>query len=207
MNSTGCSTALLIAICFVALPSSAQIGDGPGTRSLEQQVKIVTNTRALQTTLRLDRTEYFPDEDAELTIAITNKSSSPVEVFRPFDENTGGIDLWYRSPAAPGNDRRLWGQLASQPSVGLPNGDAPSIWMQPGLPVEKKYRFSHRKEHDTGPDGRPVASVCHQCRVPDEEGEYRFCYTYGTLTCAEFKVVEPVLEQWSQVQSEQSPAS
>src|SRR5262245_28973514 len=58
-----------------------------------EQQKILDATRGLKVELQMDRTEYLPGEVATVRIRVTNRSEQAVQVFKPFDYRTGGLDM------------------------------------------------------------------------------------------------------------------
>src|ERR1044071_6808233 len=48
-------------------------------------------------------------------------------------------------------------------------------------------------------EGRRSPTLCLGCFIPEDEGDYRFRYSYGPGASVDLKVIWPVLEQWTQV--------
>lgn len=189
-------TAIALFLAQSSTPQSHSSPMDPSARSLETYLKILDNTRKLALSMKLDRSEYFPGEDATLAISIFNPTSVALEVFAPFH---GQIDLYGRFGDAS------WAPLVPHPSNGIeeyaPRGGQESVKIGGGARIERTFVFADPGTRHIRTERGPTdaTTVCTGCMIPEQEGEYRLCYTYGHQSCAGFRLVIPILEQWSEV--------
>jgi len=197
MNSPAISRVLtsVSGLLFVSLlGAQVHIQGGPGGPSVEKLHELWRNTGRLLGTLQLDRQVYFPAEDATLKITITNPTSQTMEVYDALHIQNGQISLYRRDPLRKNPYGAEW--LPLNPSGH--NSGGPTIFIQPGQPLEKEFVFSDpatRSPRDA--QGKLKADICGECRIPEQEGEYRFLFRGGAQ--ADFRVVWPSLEQWTEV--------
>ena len=181
------SLACLVTFVFLnSLRLAAQIADVP-----DRLIQLKRNTLELSVQLKLDRKEYLAGEDATLTITVVNPTSKALEVLEPFNIKTGGINLQVKDPSKVAEfGTEWWGH--SHPFSG-PSLDAPSVILQPGTTLERKFRLS---------DDHFGLKLPILRGMPGKPGEYRLVYSYGG-NLIEFQVIVPRLESWTKVQLQQ----
>lgn len=158
-----------------------------GVDSAERLIQLKQDTANLEIRLKLDRTEYLAGEEGELTISIVNYLARPLEVLEPFNIKTGGIDLKAKDPSYVAKYGTEWWYVSPHPYAQRAIGaDAPSLVLQPGTRLERRFRLS---EGHFGLD-MPILRG-----MPGKPGEYRLVYSYGGSP-VEFRIVTPKLENW-----------
>jgi hypothetical protein len=154
------------------------------------------NSAKLPCRLELDRTVYFPAEDAILKITCANSAMETLEMLDPFQFE---IQPYRRDPTLQNQLHEEWIQLVPQEGSSYLSPEAPTLWIQPGEKLEREFVFSDPKTTNPKDDqGRAILpAVCRWCRIPERVGEYRF--TYANRGMVEFKVVDPKLESWQTI--------
>ena len=187
---------LIVISCSVAISQTAS-DQAAATRKAELNL----NRAKLAISVTLDRDVYFPNEDAQITIRVTNPTTQTMEVPEPFNPLTGGIAIlrpgtgvsqgqWVYASSRIGG----WGAVAVSPEPPPP----PAVWLSPNQPKEKSFWLSESSCHE--PD-----SFSAVCWMSEAEGQYRIAYEYDARAYAQFQVVWPQLEQWTRVKL-QKPA-
>jgi hypothetical protein len=197
---------IIFACCVSSAASSAAaqvVVHGTPVRSPQEYQRLSDNTRKLQVTLHVDKEVYFPNEDATLTITITNPGATPIEVLEPLSSRTGGVNVYFQGdPAKPASNLRSWRRLSPHPYGGPyeGDGDAPAVWIFPGQPATKKCIVSDPSSRaPVKANGLGSMSVCDGFGMMEYEGDYQIRYNYGPGAAVGFRVVWPQFEQWTQV--------
>jgi hypothetical protein len=197
-----CLIAAAVAACLTGPSARSQPPQFNAERAERQKKlpELAANRSKLDVMLRLDREVYFTGEDAEITIRVVNPRPEILEVPAPFEVLTGGVNLMERNGKRyPLLDSSQWVPNSAHPIGGsgpvvvagyvppLP----PTIWLPPYQPIEKTFRLSEGGcSSET-----PFIGVC---GLPKEEGEYRLVYDYHYKAFAQFRIVYPKLEQWTE---------
>ena len=184
--------------CSVLLANSglAQVvvTSGQQTRTPQAYQQLVANTNKLQVTLQLDRQEYFPHEDASLTLTITNPGDAPLEVIEPLVPRTGGTNVYFHDSAKPASDPRSWHRISPHENgvAYFEDRDVPTAWVLPGQSVTKKCLLSDIESRaPLDAQGRRTVTVCQGFHMMSDEGDYQNRYNYGRGAVADFRVVWP----------------
>jgi hypothetical protein len=138
--------------------------------------------------MTMDRSAYFPGEDATLTIHIKNPTASAREIPQPFVYGTG-----YVMPQKRDDKAELWGgwvDLGPREEMDIGRPNTPTQFIAPGQTIHKQWLLS-----DSSRD--PVVGKA--SRLPYQAGEYRLHYSYPGGATANFQVVYPTLEDWRMV--------
>jgi hypothetical protein len=196
---------LIVAAVTACLPEPSARSQSPqfGPQAAGRQKKLqelAANRSKLDVMLRLDREVYFTGEDAEITIRVVNPRPEILEVPVPFAVLTGGVNLMERNGKRYSLlDSLEWVYSSSHPIggsgpvvlVGYVPPLPPTIQLPPYQAIEKTFRLSESGFSSETPfigvRGLPVG-----------EGEYRLIYDYNYKAFAQFRVVYPRLEQWTE---------
>jgi len=162
------SLILLAAICTTLLAGtgSAQVND-PTTE----------NTGQLQSSISLDRTTYFPGEEAVVTLTARNPQRTPVEVPAPFATATGCFDL---------------SKLASTGSF-VPASLRPTCPFRLIEPASTKTLFEPGEERRVTVTGDTLWQNTDSAASRAGTGYYQVTYRNSTAA-AVFRIVAPRLE-------------
>lgn len=198
---------IIIFACRVSSAASSAAAQivvhGAPVRSPQEYQRLFDNTRKLQVSLQLDKEIYFPNEDATLTITVTNPGATPLEVLEPLSSRTGGVNVYFQGdPAKPASNLRSWRRLSPHPYGGPYEGDAdaPAVWIFPGQPATKKCIISDPSSRaPVKAKGLVSTSVCDGFRMMEYEGDYQIHYNYGPGAVVGLRVVWPQFEQWTEV--------
>jgi hypothetical protein len=94
MNTSRISTlALLLLVCPAVAQQATPQPSAQELQSLEYILGVNRNTMQLKVELRLDREVYFAGEMAELTVTVTNPTSSALLVEKPLAVGSGDVEL------------------------------------------------------------------------------------------------------------------
>ena len=169
----GMSLFALSALAQATIPGRSGSGRPP-----QQVPQLMSDMRKLQVTMQMARKEYFPGEEAEFSISVVNPGPSPLEVLEPFHPGTGSVRLYAYDPSKPKTDPRSWRRMDLDETTGFGiDVTPPTVWIQPIQKFEKRYVSSDPATYfSTDSAGRQSASICSRCRLPEDEGVYRYCY-------------------------------
>ena len=188
-QTVGLLVAPAIMLCQIQNP-------GPEASSRDRQTRLIRSSAKLQCKLQLDRTVYFPAEDAILKITCVNSATETLEMLDPFQFE---IQPFRRDSTLQNQLHEEWIPLVPNEGSSYLSEEAQTLWIQPGQKLEREFVFSDPKT--TNPQdkqGRPILpAVCRWCRIPERVGEYRF--RYANRGMVEFKVVDPKVESWQLV--------
>ena len=156
-------------VCIAAAIGSAQAQDPVDT--------LLDNSGKLQTTVTLDRSVYFPDEAAVITISVLNPTSNALQIYAPFTMRTGCLQVF--APALPGSVDPICNSLVDP--------DTPTTIMQPGEQRQITLN-SFDNQFDRGLPAMEAGSV------PTQAGTFALSYGYWNAKSVPFQVVLPHLE-------------
>jgi hypothetical protein len=134
---------------------------------------------------------YFAGEMAELTMTVTNPTSSPLQVEAPFSAESGDVVLFLqkgdRFEAVPQGTREGF-------FIQVPNSPEPiahTLLMQPG---EQRQR-TIRTDDAMFDDDDEILHLTIDGFLPRKAGHYSFAYGYGSGATVGFDIVEPVVRR------------
>lgn len=140
-------------------------------------------TAKLNSTVVMDREEYFASEAAEYRFVVTNPTALPVDVVEPFHSIAGGADIYRLLPPGSATKRQnLWSEPAGG-RVLFETRRLPSRRLNPGESIEFKLPLA---------DGSCPTTIF-RCGIPNVPGDYEIEYSYGRSTPTVFRVVAPTL--------------
>ena len=170
----------LILITGLAMTAAAQEARSGGQSVWPVPSDVVWgNTKSLKVDLKLDRSEYLAGEIAAVTVTVTNSSSRPLWVYRPFSVFTGEIKLMARQ----GDELKVIQQIDRTDIPGPSPADV--VLLKPSESRERKIRtFDFNQFEDW------LGQLTTEGSVPLQAGHYRFEYVYGAGAGAEFDVVD-----------------
>ena len=116
--------------------------DRPGRLSPEQYHQVFKNTSLMQVNMTLDRAEYFPGEDSVLSISVKNPTADTLEIWEPFNRETGFLTIQRKDPKAspPFGD---WVDMAPRED-GPPGANSPTRFIAPGQEIRQQWLLSGR---------------------------------------------------------------
>ena len=180
---------VVLACSASAQPATPQV-PAVQPQSLAYKLAVSYYTRLLRVELKLDREVYFTGEMAELTLTVTNPTSSPLEVEEPFSAESG--DIWLRLQksdhfeAVPQRTRESF----SIGGAGVPEPVVHTVLMQPGERRQRTIRTD-----DAMFDDDEIMDLTIDGFLPITAGHYRFSYGYGSGGSIEFDIVQPVVRR------------
>jgi uncharacterized repeat protein (TIGR02543 family) len=139
---------------------------------------LLDNSEKLQTTVTLDRSVYFPDEAAVVTISVVNPTAAALQVFAPFTMLTGCLEV-YASPLLPGSTDPICESLV--------DATTPTTIMQPGEQRQVTLN-SYENQFDRGLPAMYGGSA------PRQAGSFVLGYGYWNANPVPFQVELPHLE-------------
>lgn len=142
----------------------------------------------LRVQVELEHDVYFLGEDANVKLTVTNTSNRTLTIPTPFVPATGYL-------AVLSQRRRDFPdlfepQIADQAPRRLARGRSHRTKLKPG---ESKTAVIRLWDACTG------GGFTSECGLPPYKGRHRITYFYHYAEYAEFSIVQPSLEQWSEV--------
>lgn len=104
--------------------------------------QLVLNEGKLTVVLKMDRSQYFSNEAATLTIRFANSTSSVLEIRDPSDDRGPALDMMSKDPKWISMYGSEWGFLGSSPRALFPpkHPDPPSVLLAAGEFREQPFR-------------------------------------------------------------------